>query len=85
MYVSCNELLKRRRPYARRLNAMKNRLPNGTAISCRITFQGAYEFSAVVGNTYFHNSYMGYTKKDALTKFRAAALQMLNNYNTFNK
>jgi hypothetical protein len=63
---------------------MKNRLPNGSTISCRITFQGAYEFTTVIGNTYFHNSYMGYTKKEALRKFRAAALQMLNNYYIFN-
>lgn len=58
---------------------MRKRLPNGFNISRRFTFQGAIEHEAMIGGTYFHIQYMGYTQKEALRMFKAACLQKLNN------
>jgi len=42
---------------------------NYSDISVRITFQGAYECSCISNGSYLHHQYMGYTKKESISKF----------------
>lgn len=40
------------------------------SITINRTFQGAWELSTIVGTTWIHRQYMGYTKKEAISLFK---------------